>query len=153
MKFHLSAIVFCLAALASVEAATLDIQRFTVAGGGGSSSKANFSVTGTIGQKEGNRKLANGRFEVKPGFWRYIGLVQLPGSPELQLQTIGNTTYLRWATAGPDQEIVLEVSSAIGPGANWQPATTPITTSAGQSRVEIVSRSSNQFFRLRTTRN
>jgi hypothetical protein len=62
-------------ALASGRGDTFDLQsgfsidRFTVDGGGGTSTGGSFAISGTIGQPDAGSPLSGGSFELRGGFW------------------------------------------------------------------------------------
>ena len=99
------------------------VDKFVLSRGGGNSSQGRFAVTGTIRQKEGDRRIANGRFSLRPGFWNVIGLIQLPGSPELRILQSAGTV--------------------------WRPSTGAVAVVDGRIQKEIRPHPGNLFFRLR----
>jgi hypothetical protein len=67
-----------------------------VAGGGGTSTNSQFSLSGTIGQPDASGALTNGQFSVVGGFWALIQLVQTPGAPLLSITYSGNQAIVSW---------------------------------------------------------
>ncbi|HUC85210.1 MAG TPA: hypothetical protein VL970_08465, partial [Candidatus Acidoferrales bacterium] len=59
-------------------AQSYSIDWFKIAGGGGTSSNGQFSVSGTIGQPDAGGPLTGGSFSLAGGFWALYA-VQTPG--------------------------------------------------------------------------
>src|SRR5437588_1941270 len=75
------------------------ISWFKIAGGGGTSSNTQFSVSGTIGQPEAGGPLAGGSYSVSGGFWT-VSTVPVPGAPLLRiLLTATNTAVVSWPSS------------------------------------------------------
>ena len=53
-------------------AGTLTVPWFVIAGGGGSSSNAQFSVSGTVGDVSASTNMTAGSFTVVGGFWQRV---------------------------------------------------------------------------------
>src|SRR5207247_196299 len=98
---------FILAALASAARAQsggqFDLSWSAIHGGGGTSVGADtnagsqFTLTGTIGQKEaGNGTLRAGQFSLTGGFWSFLSVVQTPGAPLLAIKLVGANAVLSW---------------------------------------------------------
>ena len=68
-------------------AAGFEINRFTIGGGGGTSSGGPFSVSGTIGQPAAG-SLGGGAFSLDGGFWSVPVVVQVPDAPTLRITTL-----------------------------------------------------------------
>ena len=127
----------------------LRIDKFVFSGGGGSSTNTRFGVTGTIGQKEGDKELSGGRFTVKPGFWSTIGLVQLPGSPLLELHRVGADVVIRWPATSAAQGFVLEQSNFVGPSAVWIAVPASGDNVGAFLQLNVVPQAGARFYRLR----
>jgi len=65
--------------------AQFSIDWFTIDGGGGTSTNANFSLSGTIGQPDAGPVMTNGQFSVTGGFWALPTVIQTLGSPTLTI--------------------------------------------------------------------
>jgi hypothetical protein len=57
----------------------------TVDGGGGVSTGATYTVSGTIGQPDASGPLTNGQYSVTGGFWALPTAIQTPGAPTLTI--------------------------------------------------------------------
>jgi hypothetical protein len=117
----------------------------TVSGGGGTSTNAQFAITGTIGQADTGH-LAGGAYTVDTGFWAFAAVVQNPGAPLLSIWlTAANTIVISWPSSATG--FALESSSSVN-ATNWN--LVPLTPSDdGTTQTVVVSHTSGyQFFRL-----
>src|SRR6266850_395886 len=83
-------------ALPLAVSAQLQIDWFTIDGGGGSSSGGVYSVSGTIGQPDASSAMTGGGYSLTGGFWSLLA-VQTPGAPLLTIaRTSTNTIAVSW---------------------------------------------------------
>ena len=69
-----------------LHAQSYSVDWFKVAGGGGTSSGGQYSVTGTIGQPEAGVAISGGYYySVIGGFWSLVAALQTPGAPALTI--------------------------------------------------------------------
>ena len=66
-----------------------------VAGGGGTSTNGQYSVSGTIGQPDASGALTGGNYSVTGGFWALYA-VQMPGAPLLTIVYTNNQAIVSW---------------------------------------------------------
>jgi len=71
--------------LASPALAQYAITSFTIDGGGGTSTNAQFTLTGTLGQPDAGGPMAGGQFSVAGGFWVLPAVVQSTNAPTLTI--------------------------------------------------------------------
>ena len=83
---------FCL----RVSGQTYTIDWYKIAGGGGTSTGAVYSVTGTIGQLDASGAMIGGGYSVTGGFWSLLQVVQTPGAPTLIITHVGNQAIVSW---------------------------------------------------------
>src|SRR5271165_4867583 len=76
------------------------IDWYKIAGGGGTSSGGNYSVSGTIGQPDAGVAMSGGSYSVTGGFWSLISVVQTPGLPNLTISYSGNQVVVSWPDTG-----------------------------------------------------
>src|SRR5687767_2565664 len=123
-------------AAVAVQAQSYSVDWYKIAGGGGTSSGGNFTLSGTIGQHDAGR-MSGGNYTLEGGFMAGIVLVQVPGSPLLTIVENGGngTATISWplATAG----FVLEESPALGPLATWSTSGATIATNGGFKTVTV----------------
>jgi hypothetical protein len=146
-RFRSVLALFCVILLFSVSgvhAQPYSIDTYKIAGGGGTSSGGNYSVTGTIGQPEAGAAMSGGNYSVTGGFWSLISVVPTPGAPTLTITHSGNSVKISWPY--PSTGWTLQQNSDLST-ANW-------TTSGGIANdgtnnfITITSPSGNVFFRL-----
>ena len=129
-------------------AQTYDISWYKIAGGGGTSSNGNFSVTGTIGQPDAG-SMAGGNFSLTGGFWAIIATVATPGSPPLLISVPSpNHVAISWSAAATG--FIPQQNSSLANTNGWTAVNTntfPITTSGGTNSITLPI-SGNLFFRL-----
>src|SRR5258706_1420942 len=90
-------IALLLLAHATAPAQSFSIDWFSMDGGGGSSTGALYSVTGTISQADAGPAMSGANYTVSGGFWSVIAAVQSSGGPLLKLTlTPTNTVVLSW---------------------------------------------------------
>jgi hypothetical protein len=118
---------------------------YKVAGGGGTSSSAVYSVSGTIGQHDAGGPLVGGDFSLTGGFWSFPA-VQTPGAPALRIvATSPNTLMVYWPS--PSTGFNLQVKTDLT-SASWT-APTEIVQDNGTIKYILVSPTPGQkFYRL-----
>ena len=117
---------------------------YKIAGGGGTSSGGQYSVSGTIGQHDAGVAMSGGNFSVTGGFWSLISVVQTSGAPALYISHTGNTVTVYW------QDIAgwsLQHNNNLTMPANWT-ASSGVTTANGTNYLNVVSPTGSLFFRL-----
>ncbi len=122
--------------------ASYSIPWWTIAGGGGTSTNGQYSVSGTIGQHDAGAPATNGAYSLTGGFWALPQLVQTPGAPMLQI-TRGAPGYamLSWTPNTPGY--VLQSSPRLdtpswtdAPTGTNNPASVPATVPARFYRLQ-----------------
>jgi hypothetical protein len=71
------------------------IDWFKIAGGGGTSTNAQFSLSGTVGQPDASSAMVGGKFALTGGFWALYA-VQTAGAPTLYIRHSGMTVTVFW---------------------------------------------------------
>lgn len=66
-----------------------------IAGGGGTSSGGQFTLSGTIGQHDASGAMTGGNYSFTGGFWAAYA-VQMPGAPLLTITYVGNQAVVSW---------------------------------------------------------
>jgi hypothetical protein len=69
-----------------------------IAGGGGTSTNAQFSLSGTIGQPDAGGPMSSVNYLVTGGFWSLYA-VQTPGAPLLTITYAGNQAVVSWGAS------------------------------------------------------
>jgi hypothetical protein len=132
--------VFCLGAWGQYS-----VDWSKVAGGGGTSSGGQYSVTGTIGQPEAGVTMSGGySYSVIGGFWSLIAVVQTPG-PILTITFGPGSVVISWPNTA---NCTLQCNNNLAT-TNWNTYSGTINTSNGTNSISITSPIGNLFFRLR----
>lgn len=110
--------------LSSLLGQSYSIDRFAIAGGGGTSTGGNFTLNGTLGQPDAGT-MSGGNYSLAGGFW---GASQTPppaGSVIIKVWLVGGQVRLRF-TGIPGRTYDIErASSVTGP---WRPNNQPFAT-------------------------
>src|ERR1700676_4796376 len=77
--------------------AQYSINWYKVSGGGGTSTSAVYSVSGTIGQHDAGGPMTGGSYSLTGGFWALISVVQTAGLPNLTITHSGRSVVVWWA--------------------------------------------------------
>jgi hypothetical protein len=105
----------------------------TMDGGGGTSTGAVYSVSGTIGQPDAGGPMTGGNFSLTGGFWALPQAVQTPGAPTLYITNAGPGWATLWWTPSTGTNWVLQERLNLTTGA-WSNApsgpTNPVTVPA-----------------------
>jgi hypothetical protein len=120
------------------------INWYKVAGGGGTSSGGNYSISGTIGQPDASGAMTGGGYSLTGGFWSLIAVVQSAGLPDLTITHSGSTVIISWPDTG---SYTLQQNSSLK-GGSWAASGYSVTTSNGTNSVTITPPTGNLFFRL-----
>jgi hypothetical protein len=117
-----------------------------VANGGGTMSGGQFSLSGTIGQHEAAPALSGGQFQLQPGFWCGITLVQQTGAPILTMRLgKGGNAVIGWP-ANVSGFVLEEASALTGP---WTPVTQAIQIQGDEQTVLVPAQDTIKLYRLR----
>jgi hypothetical protein len=122
-------------------AQSYSIDWFKVAGGGGTSSNGQYSVSGTIGQQDAGGPMTGGNYSVTGGFWSLYA-VQTPGAPLLTITYVGGQAVVSWSPSVTGWTLQTNNNLAAGTWGNY----------AGQvvnNRVTNAPPIANVFFRLK----
>jgi hypothetical protein len=77
-------------------AQSYSVDWYKIAGGGGTSTNGQYSVSGTIGQPDASDAMSGGQYSVTGGFWSLYA-VQTPGAPLLTITDVGNQAIVSWS--------------------------------------------------------
>jgi len=126
-------------------AQSYSIDWYKIAGGGGTSTGATYSVSGTIGQPDASGAMTGGGYAVTGGFWALISVVQTVGTPNLTITVLSpNSVKVSWPATGT--YTLLQNSVVNGPG--WVASGYSVTTTNGTNSITVTPPSGNLFFRL-----
>jgi len=117
---------------------------YKIAGGGGTSTSATYSVSGTIGQPDASGAMTGGGYSLTGGFWALYA-VQTAGLPSLTIVPNGpNSVKLLWPATG---SYTLQQSASLAV-ASWTTSGYSMTNGFGTNFVTITPSLGNLFFRL-----
>jgi hypothetical protein len=141
----------CLIALASLslsvaQAQSYAIDWYKIAGGGGTSSGGNYSLSGTIGQADASSIMSGGNYSVTGGFWSLIQVIQTPGAPTLYVSQTGNVVKVYWQNVSGWN--LVQSGNLTTTVTSWSSSTTP-TLIGGTNYLSITNPTGNVFFRLK----
>ena len=102
--------------IASVLGQPYSVDWHKIAGGGGSSTNGQFTLSGAIGQHDAGLQMSGGNFSVTGGYWVFP-VSQTPGAPLLSIKLAGsNTVMIYWPS--PSTGFNLQVNTNLA-GTNW----------------------------------
>ena len=102
----------------SASAQNYNISWYKVAGGGGTSSGGQYSLSGTIGQPDASGALTGGNYSITGGFWALYA-VQTPGAPLLTITYFGNQAVVSWPPAVSGWTLQTNNNLSIGTWGNY----------------------------------
>ena len=116
-----------------------------IAGGGGTSTNSQYTVTGTIGQHDAtSQTMSGGNYSVTGGFWSLISVVQSPGAPALTITHSGNSVKVLWPY--PSTGWTLQQNPNLAT-VSWS-ASGGVSNDGTNNFITITSPTGNLFFRL-----
>jgi hypothetical protein len=128
----------------AVHAQQYSIDWYKIAGGGGTSTIGQFTVSGTIGQPDASGVMIGGTYSVSGGFWSLISVVQTAGAPTLTITHSGNNVTISWPY--PSTGWTLHQNSDLTM-ANWSPSG-GIANDGTNNFITLTSPTGKLFFRL-----
>lgn len=129
---------------AGIGAQTFTFEGGVIAGGGGVSTNAKFSISGVVGEFSA-LSASGGGFTVDGGFLNAESPSRVPAAPALLVSRLGNTVRISWASdAGAF--LLQETSNVIG--TPWSDSAVTPSLINGQWVVALGATSSARFFRL-----
>jgi hypothetical protein len=130
----------------SARAQSYSIDWYKIAGGGGTSSNGQYSVSGTIGQHDASGPMTGGNYSLTGGFWSLISVVQSIGSPTLTVSQSGNNVIVSWPS--PSTGFTLLQNSNLSTG-TWTASGYTISDDGTNKSITIPGPTGNLFFRLK----
>ena len=142
-KFLLGAGLFL--AVVRAPCQNLSIDWFTIAGGGGTSTGGDFSMTGTIGQRDAST-MTGGEYSLASGFWSIVSAIQTPSAPLLTIRlTQTNTVIVSWPS--PSTGFSLQQNGNLQ-SSNWTTSPELVIDTTTNKFVIIAPPMGNRFYRL-----
>jgi hypothetical protein len=128
----------------SASAQSYSINWYKIAGGGGTSSGGQYSLSGTIGQPDASTTMTGGNYSLTGGFWAFISVLQTPGAPTLYISESGKTVTVYWQNVSG---WTLQQNNSVTAPASWTPNGSWTTTN-GTNYLNLTSPAGHLFFRL-----
>jgi hypothetical protein len=141
-------LAFTFVSLNGALAQNYSIDWHKIAGGGGTSTSAVYSVTGTIGQADAGNTMTGGDYSLTGGFWSLISVMQTSGAPMLYISHTGNSVTVYWQNVANWN---LQENNNLAVPAGWS-ASNGITTSDGTNYLMLMGAAGNRFFRLNNSK-
>jgi hypothetical protein len=130
----------------SVAGQNYSIDWSTIAGGGGTSSGGNYSLSGTIGQPA-TTQMSGGNYSLQSGFWSVVQVIQVDGAPLVRIVRAGANATLSWPAAATG--FVLEQNGNLIQTTGWSGVSQSVTTTNGTNYVTVPVSPGYNFFRLK----
>jgi len=131
----------------SASAQTYSIDWFKIAGGGGTSTNGQYSLSGTIGQHDAGGPLTGGNYSLTGGFWALYAL-QTANAPTLRIfLTTTNTAVVAWPSPSTgwklQQDLYLSTTT-------WTTPTETVNDNGTEKFIVVKLPAGNRFYRLTT---
>lgn len=131
----------------SVGAQSFSIDWYKVAGGGGTSTNGQYSLSGTIGQPDAGGPLIAGNYSLTGGFWALYA-IQTTNGPTLKIfLTTTNTAVVSWPS--PSTGWKLQQKLDLSPG-SWASPSETINDNGTEKFIIVKPPVGNHFYRLTT---
>ena len=118
----------------AARAQSYSIDWHKIAGGGGTSTGGNYSLSGTVGQADAGTPMTGGNYSLVGGFWSIIAGVITPGAPQLTIQlTTTNTVMVSWPS--PSTSFNLQQKGNLLNAGGW---TTPPQTVVDNGTIKYI---------------
>jgi hypothetical protein len=129
-----------------VPAQPYSVDWFKVSGGGGTSTNAQYALSGTVGQHDAGGPMTGGNYSVTGGFWGLVAVVQTPGAL-LTITRSGNSVIISWPSPSPGFSPMQNTDLANPNG--WTPYVGPISDNGTVKSITVTRPTGNLFFRLK----
>jgi hypothetical protein len=117
-----------------------------IAGGGGTSSNGQYSLSGTIGQHDAGGPMSGGNYSLTGGFWALISVVQTSGAPTLYISRSGSTVTVYWQNVSGWN---LQQNANLSTPSGWS-TSSGVTTFNGTNYLSLTPPIGNLFFQLKS---
>ena len=97
---------------------TYSIDWYKIAGGGGTTTNGQYSLSGTIGQHDAGGPLTGGNYSLTGGFWALYA-VQTAGAPLLTITYLSNQAIVSWPSSVTGWTLQTNANLATGSWGNY----------------------------------
>ena len=126
---------------------TYSIDWFKVAGGGGTSTNGQYSLTGTIGQLDAGGPLTGANYSLVGGFWSLYA-VQTTGAPTLRIfLTTTNTAVVSWPSPSTSWRLQQNLNLST---TTWTTPAETVNDNGTEKFIVVKPPVGNRFYRLTT---
>jgi len=132
--------------VALANAQTYSVDWHKIAGGGGTSTNGQYSLTGTIGQPDASGAMSSGQYSISGGYWSLINVVQTAGAPTLNISYNGSTVTVYWQNVSGWN--LIQSGDLTTPIGSWSASSSP-TLTGGTNYLNVANPSGNVFYRLK----
>jgi hypothetical protein len=149
MKSIKWSVIVCIVLFAlNTTAQVYSINWCKIAGGGGTSTNGQYSVSATVGQHDAGTPMTGGSYSLTGGFWGLIAVVQTPGAPLLTITRSTNSVVVSWPS--PSSGYALQQNSNLANAAGWSSFGGTVNDNGVTKSVINNPPIGNLFFRLVT---
>jgi hypothetical protein len=118
-----------------------------IAGGGGTSTNGQYSLSGTIGQHDAGGPMNGPGFTLSGGFWT-VYAVQSQGAPLVRIKMTGaNAVMVYWPS--PSTGFNLQVNTDLSPS-NWNAPSETVNDDGTNKYILITAPIGKAFYRLKS---
>ena len=146
-SFIVGAVLWAFLLSQPAAAQTYSIDWFKLAGGGGTSTSAVYSISATIAQHDAGTEMTNNSalYSIISGFWAVYAL-QIPGAPRLRIfLTANNAAVVAWPA--PSTGWTPQMSTNLA-STNWQVPIQTINVVGNENQIIVSPPIGESFFRL-----
>jgi hypothetical protein len=129
----------------SASAQNYSIDWFKVAGGGGTSTNGQYSLSGTIAQHDAGGPLTGGNYSLTGGFWALYAF-QTTGTPKLRIfLTTTNTAVVAWPSPSTGWKLQQDLNLST---ATWTTPSETVNDNGTQKYIVVKPPTGSRFYRL-----
>lgn len=130
-------------------AQSYSIDWYKVAGGGGTSTGAVYSVSGTIGQHDAGGPMTGGNYSLlSSGFWSLLSVTQTPGAPLLAItRTATNTAIISWPSTATGFSLQQNTDLSTP---NWVTPAETVNNNGTVNFIIVGAPTGKRFYRLKS---
>lgn len=146
LKCLIVALVFAEVGLLAAHSQGYSLNWYKISGGGGVSTNAQYTLSGTIGQHDAGGPSTGGGYSLSSGFWALFA-VQTPSEPPLFITLSGGNAVVSWPA--PATGFLLESNNNLSQTQGWTSVPTAPVMVNGYCYVTNAIAPGSTFYRLR----
>jgi len=141
IKKKILGLALLFSAMPAILAQSYSIDWHKIAGGGGTSTNGQYSLSGAIGQHDASGRIGGGSYSLTGGFWSF-SVVQTPGAPLLTIASSNSQVIISWPSSATGW--TLQTNENLGT-TNWRDYSGAVVN----NRTTNSALTGNLFFRLK----